>query len=340
MSNLDNYDGDLWQDWQQLAEKAHNNNPMLHHLFVQKIAKYFPANIFVAKATNTQNDIIALMLLEPCRKGKWRIFKPSQAQAALVVVLAGERLQLKGLFSLLPDFVYQIDMHSLDPREHKILIEALPEHAVSIAATNITIEVQGNFDSYWEKRIKVLKKNMRRYHNRIDKEQGTLTVDIYSLVQDVSDGVDRYGMIESRGWKGKIGTALHPGNTQGAFYRELMKDFAKDKNALVIELKLGGNIVASRLCLFNQDILVILKTTYEESYKRFAVGKVLLYHLVKYIFDHKLTNTIDFYTNANRDQVDWSSEQRTMLNATLYRYKWLDALVSTIKKVRFKVRKA
>ncbi|MFD2167320.1 GNAT family N-acetyltransferase [Thalassotalea euphylliae] len=332
-------DETLWQAWADIVEKHHANNPMLHHYFVKRLVEFFPSDIYVARAIDTVlQATVAIVLIQKCQKGCWQVYKPSQAQAALAVVNKTVSVDLRTLLTHIPGMALKIDCLALDPQEHQSLISPLPDNALSDAATNIKIEVDEDFDNYWLQRIKVLKKNMRRYHNRIDKEQAPMTIALVTEPDELLAAVDRYGMMESRGWKGQLGTALHPGNTQGTFYRRLLKDYGDLQQAIVVELRLGDTLVASRLCVFNDDMFIILKTTYEESYKRFAVGKVLLYHVVKHVFDSQLSRTIDFYTNANRDQIDWSTSQRQMLNATAYRYQWMESLVAMMKKIRQKVR--
>ncbi len=328
---------EIWLDWEELVSCYHLNNPMLDTMFVKQLIKYFPEKIYVAKAFCNKQQLQAIVLLTVEKAGVWKIYKPSQAQTALAVMSNDAELDVKQLMTKLPKFCIKINFLALDKREHSPLIKALPNVLITKSATNITVNVHGDFDHYWDNRIKGLKKNMRRYHNRIEKEVGKLLFVVKSSPLEVQKGVDNYGMIESRGWKGKIGTALHPGNKQGEFYRTLLMDYSKQEQSLVFELILDNQVVASRLCLLNQNMLVILKTTYEESFKRFAVGKVLLYYVIQYIYTHKLSQVIDFYTNANRDQIDWSTEQRDMLNASCYRLDWLNRLAPIIKKFAHRV---
>ena len=63
--------------------------------------------------------------------------------------------------------------------------------------------------------------------------------------------VDRYGALESRGWKGAQGTAVRHDNEQGRFYDAVMSNFARDGCAHVYELYLGEQLAASRLLVSN-----------------------------------------------------------------------------------------
>lgn len=341
-------DDEIWQQWSHLAEQYHDNNPMLHSLFVKGLLAFFPEKIYCARLYDENPAINGLdsgdnaaleepkliMLLQYLGNGKWRTYKPSQAQTALLVMASDTVISWQGLFAALPHLALYLDVYALDSRDHAELISSLPAHITSHAATNMTIDVEGDFEDYWSARPKSLKSNIRRYLKRLERDNLKLSIESLDQDEALKFGVDQYGMLESQGWKGRAQTALHPGNVQGAFYRELLSSFGKDGQALVFELRLGETLVASRLCVFNQHIFIMLKTTFDEDFRRHAVGRILLYFVIKHVFDNKLTKTIDFYTNATRDQLDWSSNRREMVNATLYRYKWLDFGVAKVKSLR------
>ncbi len=139
-----------------------------------------------------------------------------------------------------------------------------------------------------------------------------------SSAEAIRKATQRYGMLESSGWKGYEGTALHPSNLQGEFYQELMTSLAEKDEALVVEMYLQDNLVASRLCCMSEKTLIILKTTYDEAMKKYAFGRLLLHELISHCFTYKNLEYIDFYTNATDDQMDWCTDSRSMYNASYY----------------------
>ncbi|MCP5414834.1 MAG: GNAT family N-acetyltransferase, partial [Chromatiaceae bacterium] len=207
---------------------------------------------------------------------------------------------------------------SLDPREHAPFFLDSPVVERKSGARNICVDVTGGFDSFWESRPRNLKKNIRRYRNRLNDELGDLKMLVACAPADVSSATDRYGILESQGWKARIGTAVHPGNVQGAFYRSFMFEMAVHSRAYVFELYAGDLLLASRLCVSGSDMLVILKTTFDEQLKRYAAGRILLHDMLQYVFDNNLARVVDFYTNATDDQMDWATSSRSMLHASIY----------------------
>jgi len=334
--HLDEVEESFWKDWEFLCSHCHYGNPILEPRFVKRLVEFFPQDVFAATARTVSGEIAAIILLYYKGKAVWQSYKPSQAQISLIVIRPDFEPNVSDLISQLPHYCIKLDFMSLDPREHQSLISVISDDLITPSANNITVEILGSFEDYWSQRNKKLKSNVKRYINRIQKEHA-FTFNVRELPDDVSIGVSKYGMIESRGWKGQAGTALHPGNVQGQFYEKLLEDFNMTNSAKVFELLIDDEVVASRLCAHSESIIVMLKTTYEECFKRFAVGRVLLYLVIEYLYENKFTKVIDFYTNANRAQLEWSTAQRTIYSASCYCFGWMSALVPGIKKFKNKV---
>lgn len=66
-------------------------------------------------------------------------------------------------------------------------------------------------------------------------------------------------------------------------------------------------------------MLLMLKTTYDETLKELAVGRVLLYKLLEQEFSQQQIRRIEFYTNATPDQLEWATESRVIEHVTMYR---------------------
>ncbi|MGB1139924.1 MAG: GNAT family N-acetyltransferase, partial [Halioglobus sp.] len=101
--------------------------------------------------------------------------------------------------------------------------------------------------------------------------------------------------------------------------RDIMEAYAAHDEAWVFELYLGDSLAASRLCIANSEQLIILKTTYDEQFSDYAAGRILLYETVRYVFERQISSRVDFYTNATRDQLEWSTSSRTMHNLSMFR---------------------
>ena len=327
------YSGDLWGEWHQIASQWHKENPMLDARFVETICDFFADNIFIAKGIADQ-QLKVLMLLERSSKNVWTAFKPSQCQVALIVSQKVEDFFLERLMKAIPGWCIKLDLFALDPLEHSNLIKNISKQDQSNYCLNIDIDCTLSFDDYWQARPKKLRQNISRYEKRVSRELETPVFKVVTEPGDVVRATDKYGMLESQGWKGKNKTALHPGNSQGQFYRRLMEKFAVSENAIVFELFIAGKLVASRLTIFTDDKLIALKTTYDESYRKHAIGRLLLFRVIEYLMNNKIAATLDFYTNATPEQQDWATNSRHQYNASIFRFSFLSSLSLWAKKIK------
>ncbi|MCK7493608.1 MAG: GNAT family N-acetyltransferase [Comamonadaceae bacterium] len=140
------------------------------------------------------------------------------------------------------------------------------------------IDVAGSFADYWATRGKNLRSNVRKQHNRL--AASGISCEFVELrgADQMAPALARYGALESAGWKGREGTAIHPDNEQGRFYRTLLEGAADRGEAVVHEYRIDGRTVASNLCLERGSVFVILKTTYDETLDSSLSPAFLLHH--------------------------------------------------------------
>ena len=317
--SLQDYPGNLWEEWDELNQIYYSSHPMLDSRFVTALIQYFPAELSIM-AGSREDVVKAFILIQHPRFGICQTFQPSQSQIVMAIMPTGDRFDDKKLLRCAPARVARLDLFSVDPLYHSSLLK-LNNTTIQSAAINMIVDVEEavDFENYWRSRPKNLRKNISRYTNRLKREIGQYEFCVVSSTRQMKQAVSRYGFLESRGWKGRNDTALHPSNQQGNFYRSVMTSFADSGEARVFELYIEEKLVASRLCIVNESQMIILKTTFDEKYKKYAFGRILLHDVIKYVFDSGLTKKIDFYTNASRDQLEWATDQRRMVNSSIYR---------------------
>jgi hypothetical protein len=185
--------------------------------------------------------------------------------------------------------------------------------------TTITLKDTAGFAQYWAQRPKELQENLRRRSHRAVREGMKRRLVKVDQPDEVARAVDRYGELESRGWKGREGTALHPSNQQGAFYREFLRTRAGRGGACVYELYLNDRLAASRLLVSSPSMHIILKTTHDEDLRQYAVGHLQLFDILQDLLAQPSARPIELYTNATRDWLLWATHTRKMEHVSVYR---------------------
>lgn len=183
------------------------------------------------------------------------------------------------------------------------------------------LDVQGSFDDYWAARGKNLRQNLRKQRNRLAAEGLSTTMRVLRQPQDIAPALDRYGILESAGWKAGEGTAIHAANTQGNFYRRLLEAAARRGEALVTEYLIGERSVAMNLCLMRNGTLVVLKTTYDESMpKSLSPAFLLREDELRSVFAGDEIRRIEYYGRVMEWHTKLTEQKRTLYHLSTYRW--------------------
>ena len=319
-----------WEGWDRLNGLYYCHHPYFDSRFIKPCVKYFGGNrIKLAQLKNDQNETTGMILLEKKDLGSWALFSASQMQIIPIILNPKNNgKELKALFNALPGFCWRLQCLYQDPLFTSLNLDQLGSSiSRSYHCTTTSIELNQNFKLFWAQRKKSLQQNITRYLNRIEKENLKLLFIKLSQPDELKQGLSRYGLLESLGWKGTTGTAIHPDNSQGLFYNDVIQSFGLSGQASIYELYLNGELAASRLCINNNEMNIMLKTTYNEEMKQFSPGRILLYKMLEKEFEEMNCQKIEFYTNASKDQIDWSSSTRDIYHFEIFRNRIFNELI-------------
>lgn len=320
-------------DWDALNARYYGGHPFQDSRFVDGLLKHWSSGTERLCIYQVDGRIEGLLILVPVRMGVWRQFSPSQLQAAPVLLPHAEVLD--GVFSCLPGFALLVELMAQDPQYAPPgLFDADSQARIIPYVLTMNVRLDGTFDAYCSVRPNKVNQNLRRYERKALELYGEPRLRRITQPAEMPEAVERYGVLESSGWKGKEGTALHRTNIQGRFYAEVMARFALSGQAEVMELLLGDQLVASRLIVYGQDIAVTLKTTFNESLAQVAPGRLLLNRLLQVFFEERKFASVEFYTNATQDQLAWATGQRTMSHIMWFRSPALAGFYDTVQQIQ------
>lgn len=112
------------------------------------------------------------------------------------------------------------------------------------------------------------------------------------LEAELTDGF----RVEASGWKGKAGTAIVSSPQNEAFYRALARAFDAHDELRLSRVTLDGRLAAFDYCLLHRRRLYLLKTAFDEDFRKLAPGLVMRLFTVQRCFElgldaHDLTGT-------------------------------------------------
>jgi CelD/BcsL family acetyltransferase involved in cellulose biosynthesis len=302
--------------WARLHERLPLQHPMLDARYVDTLLKHYGDGGEHLCVLEGNDGHEAMAILRRSGPFTWASFMPAQTQVGPHLLRSID--QAAGLARALPGWVAAVELLCVDPA-----ITANPEPGAGMPeclpqALTVNVDIDGDFDQYWSKRPAKLRDRIRKLERNIPSDLGAPRL-VNCTGTSVREAVRRYAALECAGWKAQAGTALTPGGAQEAFYVELLERFSDTGECHVLELWFGERLVASRLLLARSGCLAILKTTFDEGFRRHGPGRLLLARLIQFAHTQRDIQRVEFCTNANHDQMYWVTGQRQVCHWTLYR---------------------
>jgi hypothetical protein len=316
-AHFDEY-GDQWDD----LNRSVTNHILLDSKFVSPAVRHF----------STPDDLLcidndpaapAMVLLERTRPLFWQTFQPPQAPLGLAVFKRKESIaeQIQSLIRSLPGNALNLSVLQQDPN-YSSFASVAPSSKVQIIdyIDTARLNLVGTFDDYWAGRNKEIVRNIGKRYRALEREGLECRLIVQRDADSVADCIRSYGEIESRGWKAEFGTAIAPDNLQGIFYRQVMEEFCRQGEAVIYQLKFGDQTVACNLCLLRGPMMVALKITYDEEFKRFLPGFLSQYEIIRSLYGERKTEVVEYYGRVRDYHRKWTDDIRTMYHINFYRF--------------------
>jgi CelD/BcsL family acetyltransferase involved in cellulose biosynthesis len=146
------------------------------------------------------------------------------------------------------------------------------------------VETTGDFERWraaskprWSAPLERFRRKMRRDHDA--------RFTIVESPVDLDDELSRGFAVEAGGWKGERGTAILSSPQTEAFYRILARSYHERDELRLSRIELDGKIAAFDLTLLQGNRLYLLKTGFEEAFRRLAPGLVMRLSIIERCFE-------------------------------------------------------
>lgn len=317
---------DFAGQWDDLVQST-PGTPFLEAAFIQPLIDTFGIGDerLCLHHANGQLDVAAIVQRGP--KGLWQTLQPSQLPLGAWISAGGVDMVTVGadLVSGLPGLTLGLGITQVDSRFH-----ARPADTPTVRTQNYIqtawVDIEGDFEAYWEARGKNLKQNTRKQRNKLQAEGTVTRLECITEVAEVAKAITDYGALESAGWKTAEGTAIHPDNAQGKFYRQMLEKFCAQGRGRIYRYWFGDKVVAMDLCIQDQAAIVILKTTFDESYKALSPSTLMRQDEFAQLFEEAKFKRIEFYGKVMEWHTRWTTNSREIYHATFYRWSLLKKL--------------
>ncbi len=300
--------------WDRLNDVG-SASALLSSRFVEPCLSAFATGTETLAIARHCGNIVLMAMVEQVGFGRWQTLQPSQAPIGFWLGGGGSLpALLESLAKSLPGWVLSISITQQDPA---ILVRPEPDAQLTTLdyITTGRMEIPDDFEAYWQSRGKNVRQNTNKSKNRLEREGIVIDLEIATDPVEIRNYVADFGDLESAGWKQNTGTAIHIDNPQGRFYSDLLSRFMPE-GGQVWRYSFNGQLVATDLCISRDSMLYILKTTYDESWKRYSPAFMMHLEGVRQCGKHNI-RAVEFYGPA----MDWHKKLTEDLR-TMYHITW------------------
>lgn len=120
---------------------------------------------------------------------------------------------------------------------------------------------------------------------------------------------------------------------QGRFYQELLETHYQNGTGRIYQLMFNDRIATMDLCVQRDGVIVILKTTSDESAAEYSPAMLMHQELFQALFESGEFQRIEFYGKVMDWHLRWTEDKRTMYHTNYYRWAWLKKLFARADKI-------
>jgi CelD/BcsL family acetyltransferase involved in cellulose biosynthesis len=178
------------------------------------------------------------------------------------------------------------------------------------------VPVQTDWESYEQQLSRNLRGDLRRTRRRLE-DQGQVSIDHYGRGEDLQKLLEDMFVVESRSWKAETGTAIVSEDRTKHFYEQVMAWASERASLSVGILRVDDQPVAMELGIEEASVHFAIKGSYDESYRRFAPGKLLMHSVIQNAFTKGL-NRIELLGAEDEYKRSWATESHIRMQLHAY----------------------
>ncbi len=173
------------------------------------------------------------------------------------------------------------------------------------------VDLSGGWSQYEQGLGAKRRAELRRRLRRLE-ELGTVEFAIERGSSRLDDLLDEGFDVEASSWKGRKGTAIASRPETAAFYRTVAHWAAAHGWLRLAYLRVDSRPIAFDFAFETDSAHYLLKTGFDEDYRRFAPGLLLRHHMLEHAFSQGL-QTYEFLADAEEWKLDWTPAARSRM---------------------------
>jgi CelD/BcsL family acetyltransferase involved in cellulose biosynthesis len=251
--------------------------------------------------------------LRALANGHSPVFRPlardgEAMEELMAAAMSGDAAQLELIALPAADaFVGQLETGAGDT-PMKLLVE--PSYASPI------VETGGEFAAWRESSKPRWGAPLERFRRKMGRDFEA-ELSIVERPQDLEAELEAGFAVEASGWKGEAGTAIVSRPDTEAFYRRIAEAFHARDELRLSRIVLDGDQAAFDFCLLHRGRLYLLKTGFDERFRKLAPGLVMRLSIVERCFELGL-EAHELLGEESEWKAKFATGKRAHVSATAY----------------------
>jgi CelD/BcsL family acetyltransferase involved in cellulose biosynthesis len=171
-------------------------------------------------------------------------------------------------------------------------------------------EIKYSGEEYFNNLPQKIKKDILYCKRRLEK-MGKCEFKLIRNGNNIDDYMDLYYKVYEKSWQKKEGVGPN-------FHRDLAKIAIRNNWLRLGFLFFDNSPIASQFWVSNNEIAYILKTVYNQEYKKFSPGKILTSEMMKYVIDMDGVNIVDYVQGDEAYKEDWTPKRRERCGVLIF----------------------
>lgn len=188
----------------------------------------------------------------------------------------------------------------------------LPYHEYSNYGDWYQDNISCTGDEFFLQLPNALRKDILYCQRRLEKE-GQVSFSVITSPDNLENAMDDYYSTYSKSWQKQ--ERLGP-----TFHRDLAKMAAGNGWLRLGFLRYNGSPIAAQFWIVCNATAYIMKTVYDQEYKKFSPGKVLTANMMKHVIDIDKVSTIDYVQGDESYKKAWTPKRRERKGIRVYNY--------------------
>jgi hypothetical protein len=114
----------------------------------------------------------------------------------------------------------------------------------------------------------------------------------------------------------------------------VLEYFCARDEGVIYQLRIDDNVVATDICVTRGEMLVLLKTAYDEDWSVYSPAFLLREDIVRDLYAAGRVRNYEFYGLLMDYQLRWTRNIRTLYHLTCFRHRWVRSARNLARRIR------